>query len=328
LRRIELTLSTGPDGSGRIAMTAFLPHPSIARNSVIFASPGGGYARGYYDLRFDGHADYSQAEHHVARGHVVVAYDHLGCGHSSTDRLDTLTIEDIAAHNHDAVSAVADRIRGGTLAEGFPAIPRAAMIGIGQSMGGGVSIIMQARHGSFDAVGVLGYSAIHTVLPQPNERAFERAADAYRFDRGTPGSALSVEAVSAEVMDFVYPFHWEDVPDDIVEADMAGGFPIRRTVPWFASGTIPNCVVAMMGPGYVREEAAAIDVPVFLAFGERDVSRDPRAEPAAFAAASDITLSIVPRMAHMHNFASTRRLLWDRLSGWADAVARTGAGDQ
>src|SRR6202008_3200049 len=92
---------------------------------------------------------------------------------------------------------------------------------------------------------------------------------------------------------------------------------LRRTAPPFGSLTIPSCAVAMMSRGFVAAEAAAVDVPVFLAYGARDVSADPAAEPMAFVQAEDVTLIVVPRMAHMHNFASTRHQLWDALSAWA-----------
>jgi pimeloyl-ACP methyl ester carboxylesterase len=324
-RKLDLRVPVGPSGGREIAMTAYLPDPARLSGRVIFASPGGGYARGYYDMSFAGHQDYSQAAHHLARGHVVVAYDHLGVGDSSTDGIDQISIEDIADHNHDAVSAVAEDIRRGTLADDFPAMPEALMIGIGQSMGGGVTIIMQARHRSFDAIGVLGYSAIHTVLPQRSEADVARGIAAYDFDRETPAASLSMAKASAQVADFRYPFHWEDVPAEIVAADMDAGFPARHTATPFASLTIPNCALAMMSPGYVREDAAAIDVPVLLGYGERDTSRNPHDEPTAYPGSNDITLLVVPRMAHMHNFASTRGHLWDRLSSWADALG-TSAG--
>lgn len=318
--RFQLSIVCGGESEARgrapcIALTAFVPdcEPS---GCVIFASPGGGYGRGYYDVQFDAHPGYSQALHHCAKGHVVVAYDHLGVGDSSTERLADLTIEEIAAANHQAIAAAKERIREGSLVADLAPLPDARFIGIGQSMGGGVSIIMQARHRSFDAVGVLGYSALHTQLPQPTAAAAAAARAQYQFDRSTRGADLSVAKTAAGVSDFVYPFHWEDVPADIVEEDLGGGYPVRRTAPPYGSMTIPNCVVAMMSPGYVRKEAAQIDVPVFLGFGERDVSTDMRAEPSAFANAMDITLAIVPRMAHMHNFASTRARLWDRLHAW------------
>jgi pimeloyl-ACP methyl ester carboxylesterase len=289
---------------------------------VIHASPGGGYSRGYYDMHFPGHQGYSQAAHHVAAGHILVAYDHLGVGESDLSELSRLTIEDIADADHAALTVVRRSLADGGLLPGYPALPEAVHIGIGQSMGGGVTVIMQARHRSFDAIAVLGYSAVHTVLPQRTDAARDQAKVQYRFGRGDDPATLSVAATSAGVADFVYPFHWEDVPADILDADMRGGYPIRHATPSFGSLTIPNCVVAMMGPGFVAADAAAVAVPVFLGFGERDVSTDMRAEPAAFVASPDITLCIVPRMAHMHNFASTRALLWDRLSHWVTGIRR------
>ena len=312
MRSLELRVA-----DDRIAATVFLPRADQASGCVVFASPGGGDGRGYYDMAFAGHGGvYSQAAHHTARGHVVVAYDHLGVGDSDTTDLGSMTIEEIADANHQAVAELKDVIEAGRLSDGFPPLPQAFHLGVGQSMGGGVSIIMQARHGAFDAVAALGYSAIHTVLPQRTDAEVETAKAQYQFSRATPAADLSVAASSAGVPDFLYPFHWEDVPCDIVEADMRGGYPLRRTAPPFGSLTIPNCVVAMMSPGFVRDDAARIEVPVFLGYGERDVSVNPHAEPGAFTAARDITLFVVPRMAHMHNFAGTRHLLWDRLSAW------------
>jgi pimeloyl-ACP methyl ester carboxylesterase len=77
----------------------------------------------------------------------------------------------------------------------------------------------------------------------------------------------------------------------------------------------------MMAPGFVKEEAAVIDVPVLMAYGERDVSPAPHLEPSAFPQSRDVSLYIAPEMAHMHNFAATRRLLWDRIAGWAEMIA-------
>ena len=54
--------------------------------------------------------------------------------------------------------------------------------------------------------------------------------------------------------------------------------------------------------------------------GERDTCPDPHAEPTAYRRSDDITVSITPAMAHMHNFAGTRRLMWDRLASWAHGI--------
>lgn len=310
-------------GEGRIAMTAYLPASPSLSGCVIFASPGGGYSRSYYDMRFDGHAGYSQAQHHTGHGHIVVAYDHLGVGDSEIGDLSAWTVEELARVNHQAVREIQARLEVGELCAELPAIPNAFHVGIGQSMGGCVSIIMQAQHRTFDAIGVLGYSAIHTVLPQRTISETEAGKGNYAYARTTSPTELSVARSSAGVSDFVYPFHWDDVPADILAADMEGGYPLRRTAPRFGSLTIPNCAVGMMGPGFVAADARAVETPVFLAFGERDVSVQPRDEPRAFAASDDVTVLVVPRMAHMHNFAGTRRRLWDRLDAWASDQARS-----
>jgi hypothetical protein len=33
-----------------------------------------------------------------------------------------------------------------------------------------------------------------------------------------------------------------------------------------------------------------------------------------------VSLCVVERMAHMHNFASTRQVLWDRLHRWGESL--------
>ena len=97
--------------------------------------------------------------------------------------------------------------------------------------------------------------------------------------------------------------------------------PIRRTVPPFGSSTMPTCSLLGMTRGVVGEEAAAIRTPVLVAVGQRDVCPDPHAEPGAYRASRDVCLYIAPNMAHMHNFASTRELLWERTAAWAARVA-------
>jgi pimeloyl-ACP methyl ester carboxylesterase len=323
MRTVDINID-GLPGGNHVAASVFLPEHLPDDPIVIFASPGGGYARGYFDLRLPGRSGYSQAEHHAARGIILVAYDHPGVGASGLDGLDTMTIETIAAANDDAVRKIARKLETGALADGLRPLTPKARIGIGQSMGGGVTIIMQGRHRTFGAIAALGYSAIHTVLPQRSERDVERGKAIFHFSRETDVHALSVAQTSAQVPDFIYPFHWEDVPAEIVQADLGRGFPVRDPMPPWASATIPNCVVAMMAPDFVRQEAAMIDVPVLMAFGERDVSPNPHMESSAFPLSRHVSLYVAPRMAHMHNFASTRHLLWEHVADWAETIARDG----
>jgi pimeloyl-ACP methyl ester carboxylesterase len=306
-----------------IVATVFLPprEELAPQPAVVFALPGGGYSRGYFDMHFPGHAGYSQAEHHVDRGLVLVALDHLGVGDSTPEVAGGVRIDDIAAANDFAVRTITDRLRSGTAVEGYPALAVGARIGIGQSMGGCVTVIMAGRHRTYDAIGVLGYSSIHTVLPMREHDETVRASEYFDYSRDTAPDDLSIAESAAHIGEFLYPFHYEDVPADIVEADIGGGYPIRTTAPLFGSKTLPNCVVAMLSPGYTAAEAAAVDVPVFIGLGERDTAPHPHREPSAYPNSTDVSLLVCDRMAHMHNFATTRHKLWDRLAHWYTAVA-------
>ncbi|MFL6877682.1 alpha/beta hydrolase [Pseudomonas marginalis] len=309
-------------GPHRVAMTVYLPdvdrltQPPVA----IFASPGGGYTRHYYDMSFAGHAGYSEAEYHCGQGVIFIAYDHLGVGDSSTEHLGAYTVEHLAAANDSAVRQVIELLRNGTLTQGYAALPMLRKVGIGQSMGGCITLVMQGRHATFDAVAALGYSAVHTVLPQRNPEDMKRVITTHNHGREATPADLSVQQASMQSVDFVYPFHWEDVPKDILDADMGSGFPNRLNVPLFGSRTIPPCALAMMSEGFIREEAKLITVPVLMAMGKRDVSQHPQLEPSAFAKACDVSVFVVPSMAHMHNFASTRLTLWARIQRWAMMV--------
>lgn len=308
-----------------VVATVFLPEPDrlVENQAVVFALPGGGYARGYFDMNFPGHTCYSQAEHHVDRGFILVAIDHLGVGDSSPEVAEQVRIEDIAAADDLAVGAITDRLRTGMAVPGYPAVDVGARLGIGQSMGGAATVIMAARYHTYDAIAVLGYSGIHTVLPMREQDETVHTAEHFDYSRDTTPDELSLAESSAQIPEFLYPFHWEDVPADIVEADIGGGYPIRTDAPPFGSAAVPICAVAMLSPGYIKDEAAAVDVPVFIGLGERDVAPDPHREATAYSNATDVSLFICDRMAHMHNFASTRQTLWDRLADWCTAVARS-----
>ena len=47
---------------------------------------------------------------------------------------------------------------------------------------------------------------------------------------------------------------------------------------------------------------------------------DPRGELHAFASSASVDFFACPRMAHMHNFAGTRELFWQRIETWAGWV--------
>ena len=202
-------------------------------------------------------------------------------------------------------------------------------IGIGQSMGGSLTVVQQGRYHCYDGIGVLGYSAVHTHPPTAP---------------GTPPLVLPWVPRDAMPSDGV--FTNGPALAELDPADAAGrrghglGLPLRRrrprrgaarprglpgsrraTCPPWGSATVPTTVALWcLAPGGVAPEAAAVRCPVLVALGERDVLVDPRGEARAYVSARSVDLFICPRMGHMHNFAGTRELFWRRIETWADWV--------
>jgi pimeloyl-ACP methyl ester carboxylesterase len=316
-----------PAGDGgqedwQVAASVYLParEALAGRPPALVVMPGGGYGRRYFDLPVPG---YSQAAYHAGRGMVVITVDHLGAGDSTVLPAEFTTLPGVAAAGHAAVTAIIARLAAGTLAPGVPPVRLACVVGAGQSLGGHALAVMQASHRTFDGVAMLGSSMAGTALPvRPGAPEPVVPAGA------TPEQAA---ALTRAATDWAWAFHWRDEPSPdelaaLIAADIAGGVPARRTAPSWGSLTYPGFGAVSMLPGVVAAEAARIDVPVLLAAGERDVCRSPGEEVAVFKSATDISFFRVPRMAHMHNFAVTRTLLWDRLEEFtAHVVARASA---
>lgn len=317
-RRIELRIPVPAVGAGdwHLAATVHSPEALPRRAPIVFALPGAGYGRRYFDLP---EAGYSEGAHHARAGIVTVALDPLGCGESSVPSLDETDLATVAAAGAAAVRAILEGLERGCLAAGLAPLEPTCVVGVGQSMGGHVAVAMQADHRSFDGLAVLGGSVVRTTMPRPADdeapllAAEETAADA------SPAEAAA-RAIAA--VDWRWVFHWEDEPEALVEADFRGGMPVRRTAPPWGSLTTPGFVQSLLLPGAVAREAAAVDVPVLIAMGERDLCRPPAEERAAFRSARDVDVIVVPRMAHMHNFASTRHRLWRRLESFVARVER------
>jgi pimeloyl-ACP methyl ester carboxylesterase len=327
---IDVTEAAGLGEPLRTRATVVLPDPGTLSDPpvVCFGFPGGGYSRGYFTFDMPGASGGGQAGWHAQRGWIFVACDHLFVGESDAPSDPaTLTFERVAAVNHATVTDVIRRLEAGEVADGFPPVTEAVTLGIGQSMGGCFTIVQQGQHGTFDGVGILGYSAIQTVLWMPPGGP---DMGAVFVPRGSQAVVVGAGEVAEQPPEFALDdsglpgaapgFHYDDVPRDIVEADMVG-FPVRTGTPPWGSATAPPCAMSMLSPGVVAPEAAVISVPVFVGTGERDVVPDPHAEPRAYPRSPDVTVSICPRMSHMHNFASTRERFWKRIHSWGTSVA-------
>ena len=340
---IDVTEAAGLGERLHTRVTVTLPDTLSDPPIACFAFPGGGYSRGYFALDVpDAHqaeTEGGQAAWHARRGWIFVSCNHLCVGDSAipTDP-SLLTFEIMAAVNAATVAGVTELLKSGALDPSFPAVQGLTLIGIGQSMGGCLLIVQQGQHATFDGVGILGYSAVHTVLAMPpgtptfhmdylprgTRLPFE--ATQARSQMVTQAANAAVDdspATAADLPPTTWGFHMDDEPQHMVIADMVD-FPLRsrsHPFPEWGSATIPPCAVSMLSPGVVAPEAASITAPVLVAVGERDVVPDPRFEPKAYQRSSDVTVLVVPNMSHMHNFASTRVQLWQRLHSWAEGIA-------
>ena len=318
--RVDVGGALPAGNSADLAVTVFAGHDSSRPRVVAFAFPGGGYTRGYFDLRHQSLPGPGQAEYHRSRGWIFVACDPLGVADSTPLDDSIVTLDASARAAHLAVRDICERLRTGTLTGDLGPVEIAATIGIGHSLGGMQLIHQQGTLRTFDAMAVLGFSAVHTVIPAARDGALAPAADV--GGEPVPVADAWSGPLSDDIGHLRYAYHWDDVPDDIVTEDMSVGFPVRtaRPLPRWISATFPSFAAVCMAPGVVREQAASIDVPVFVAAGERDVLPGLRAEAAAYPGSPDITLTQVPRCAHMLNFSPQRFRLWRRLHAWGESV--------
>jgi alpha-beta hydrolase superfamily lysophospholipase len=311
--RIDVTEAVGAGMPLEIAATVVLPDALRigSRPVVAFGVPGAGYSKGYFLFDMPGSDFGGQAGYHADRqGWIFVASDHLGVGDSSVPDPSVSTLPAVLAAYKATIDHVLQLLAKGTLTPDLPPIADPLCIGMGQSMGGNFTIALQGTSPCFDAVAILGYSAIGTVLPKPDGSGVTFTS--------APDDNLHRDRDSV----FRYAFHWPDVPEEIASVDTED-YPTRggHSFPW-ASTTMPGCVNVMAVRGVVAPQATAIDVPVLMAVGERDIVPDLHAEAAAFPRSRDITLYCQQEMAHMHNFAGTRLEFWERIAAWVAGVDR------
>lgn len=311
---LALPSSATPDGVGGLALAATLFAPDELAGDdvrVLVCWPGGSYGRDYWDIRLPGRDGYSFAEHMTSRGFLVVAVDPLGVGGSGRPADGSLcTYEALAAAAHGAVEVLRARLADGSLAAGLPPIAEPRMIGVGHSMGGGLVAIQQAQWASYDGIAVLGYT--HGVKTRSVDRGDDASlrSTAVELAKGFWGSQWEA---GYGVVDKVPHQGWlngPDVPAEIIAADNA------NSVVWAAWPYIDALHV-----GYTAARAAHVSSPVFVAFGEFDISDQPRDEPAFYERADDITLFVLAGSYHCHNYQDRRADLWDRIGRWATGVA-------
>ena len=317
---VEVDVSAVVPFGGEAIVRGWVRAPAVIdpehRPVVLVCFPGGSCSTGYFDLDVPGHDGYSMAEYFVDRGVVVAAFDHLGSGDSSPfDDVFPITPWVAAEADDVATRVVLDAVSAGTLLEALPPVPDGFAVGVGHSMGGMLSTVQQARHHTFDALIGLGHGG--DGLPSfltPEELALadrplaETASSIVECARIRFGTPTAIDNRRAEPNSFFAA----DVPRSVKAA-----FSRQRTQ------LLYTCGLTSMIPGSTDAEKAAVEVPLFLAYGDGDLTRNFTGAFARYAGATDATLFVLRDAAHCHNQAATRAILWDRMSRWVTSLAAT-----
>ncbi|WP_319448708.1 MULTISPECIES: alpha/beta hydrolase [unclassified Mycobacterium] len=286
-------------------LAATVVEPDEANGTVVFCLPGGGMSRHYFDLDGgDSDGTLSMAAHLAGQGFTVISIDHPGVRDSPAgcDGWE-LTPNYVADRDAAAIIELHQRHPG-------PAI------GVGHSTGAMLTVIAQGRHRCYDALGLLGWSYSQRFgLPEMDaglsdaERAVLGDADAIeeqlvwltkqRFDDPRPPGSSAV---------------WELLIGGMQISEQA-----RTAISASTSELLAVCGLAAILRG-AGPHVAAIDVPVFLGFGECDITGNARATAEEFGRSPDITLYELAAAGHNHNVAPNRSRLWNRFARWADDV--------
>jgi pimeloyl-ACP methyl ester carboxylesterase len=308
-RRLEVGELLPGEGALTIAADIFLPARMRASPTVLFCLPGGAMNRGYFDLQGEG--DFSFAAHLTSSGFIVASLDHLGIGDSTRPREGFELTPDVLAHaNAIAMDAIRTELRAGHLT-GAP-LPHLQSIGVGHSMGAMLTAMQQAHHGGHAALALFGFSTRGLAAAlSPEELSFAQNPAAARANLVRLARLRSADP---------YP----EVPRSAQGRELfAGETADRRGVEALQrarSRLLLTAGLFSMIPGSCAPECAGVDVPVFLAFGDRDMAGPPEEVPANYPASPDVTLLVLAATGHAHFLFPARGQLFERVTQWCEAV--------
>jgi alpha-beta hydrolase superfamily lysophospholipase len=308
---VDVAPVAGDDTPARLSALVVAPGAgAFARDpAVLFCLPGGGLTKEYFDLETQGDRSFSFAEAMAQQGHVTIALDHPGVGESHRPKDGfLLTPAAVAAADAEAACQLQRRLRDGLA--GLPALARFRSIGVGHSMGGMLTGFVQARHAPHHAVAILG-SGVHGLVDALPETLRGLAGDPEAAQREIAPRLKAIGAAPYRAL----------VRTPLTEKVFFRGEPAGlEAMSRATSDLIVVCGSASMTPASWAPQAAAIEVPVFVQFGDDDLCTAPHQAPAAYVGSHDVTLSVIPDMGHCHFAYASRSLLFDRFAAWLEGV--------
>lgn len=303
--------AVAPAGVRHLRGDIFVPHgerPDV----LILCVPGGGMSRAYFHLDVPvEQGNFSMAHHLAASGYAVVLLDHPGVGESDTpDDGFTLTPECVADVEAYAFEHIYEGLRTGKLNSAVDPLPLRASIGLGHSAGGLLTVYRQGRHRSHTALALLGYAGggLPSHLSEREKSYLHDPAAVQRdiVDLAKERQAEALPAMRRGSSDFLVG---KPMAPDVHAALVAARAPLLALVG-----------LTSMITGASRHMLDAIDVPVFLCLGDRDIAGATHVVPSQFPSCHDVTLYVLEDAGHNHNVADTRELLWSRVVRWIKQV--------
>lgn len=264
------------------------------KDVTLFCLPGGGASAEFFDLA----PDFSFARLMNAKGYNVITMDHPG---TATNRLPEGHPFLSPQRSADYISKALSNWRDGK-----------AVIGIGHSMGGLITTLVQSANSPFMAIGLFGSSAGGLDWGLSNEeKAYIDKPEAFARD-------LEILTLAK----FKTPFP-KGVGGPSGKSITFGGETPELTqrlrevsCELYAAGGMMS-----MTRGSFREAVEAIDVPMFFAFGDHDIGIPPEDAPKDYTNAPSTALVILENTGHNHFAFSSIKELCEKLDHWASNVA-------
>jgi len=257
---------------------------------TLVCLPGGGASAQYFNLSRQN----SFAKRMVSKGYNVLTLDHPG---TATNPL---------PEDHHFLNP---RKSADIIAEALTHwLGEEESIGIGHSMGGMTTTLLQAKHQPFKAIGLFGSSAgglewglsdeEKTYINKPDDlaRDLEKLTLA-KFGRafteipnGPSGKSITFGGETPELT--------QRLRDISCELYAAGG-------------------IMSMIRGSFRKEVEEIDVPIFFAFGDHDIGIAPEDAPKDYINSPRTDLVVLENTGHNHFAFKSIETLCERLDYWA-----------
>ncbi len=312
---ILIDVSTvAPPGCERLSVDLFASEGLRADPLLWVCVPGGGINRRYFDLEVAGQADaFSMARYLATRGDLVVTIDPPGVGDSDLPddgyTLSPAAVADVLAAAVQTLEV--DLGHGGMAAAGLGRLVPRARLGLGHSAGALLVACQQARHHTYDALALLGFSAsgLPGVLNDQELRYVGRPAE-----------------LAQAVADLSQARFGEPLPQwsNSSAGELQPGS--LSSVVDAALAAASSRLLALVGmtaivPGSVQPQLDQLRDPIFVALGEHDLAGKLDVLPAQLPACDDLTLFRLQGAGHNHNVAVNRKVLWKRIARWGDSVA-------